>query len=616
MRSEVLLGNPGCGKTVLAASAIEELRANETSSQSQVFYFFFRSGVPKLEECDSLYRALLAQIVQFHHQNEEVANIFRFAMFNSSGQMVASRREMLDLLRLCNKKIGPTIIVLDAIDECVNSETLVRDLQLVLKDSKISLLLFSRPNISYLFENVKPERHIVVGQSNNSDISLFLSRNLEDLAEKGLLPHHSDLSLLLDHLCFRANGMFLWARLMVTYLGCRSLRPQRRVSTILEVTFPEGLEDMYNRIVSLIIQQLQPDQELAKHIITWLANATRELTVQELAISWKYAMSNNLATEDWEENVNEQWVNDIIVACAGLVEQAKLPVENTDRIAPDCLRFIHLTAKEYFLGTHSKQATTDTDAGSHLRFINIFDANCTMGRICLQFLTFQMPSQPLGGSIASAIDLEKLEVCFPFCSYAANCWILHVWKTKDLLENNAVNLDKEPFTSLLRSLSTFIKKPFVIMAWVEACCICHHSPQFVELQGWAQYLAGRLPAPKKDLYTELLNDVQQLGEDLNALESEWGNHLEKSPECIWEEITGFTSSRFLAHTTATKIDSLVNDDIEGAALSSTYLAKISEVSSDGALVGVLSIWPSRYARSLLRCIRVYFCSNTTNILAC
>ena len=40
-------GNPGCGKTVLASSMIEELRALQdatTDTSPQVYYFFFNNN--------------------------------------------------------------------------------------------------------------------------------------------------------------------------------------------------------------------------------------------------------------------------------------------------------------------------------------------------------------------------------------------------------------------------------------------------------------------------------------------------------------------------------------------------------------------------------------------
>ena len=60
-----------------------------------------------------------------------------------------------------------------------------------------------------------------------------------------------------------ADGMFLWARLMMTCLSSTAFTSTQWVDIIMEVTLLEGLEKMYDRIVEVISKGNQTEIKLA-----------------------------------------------------------------------------------------------------------------------------------------------------------------------------------------------------------------------------------------------------------------------------------------------------------------------------------------------------------------
>lgn len=75
---EDLLGNLGCGKTILAASTIEELR--KPLPKQNASYFFFRAKVSELNTPGQAYRDILASTLKHHCNDGAVLNRFVFVV--------------------------------------------------------------------------------------------------------------------------------------------------------------------------------------------------------------------------------------------------------------------------------------------------------------------------------------------------------------------------------------------------------------------------------------------------------------------------------------------------------------------------------------------------------
>lgn len=137
-------------------------------------------------------------------------------------------------------------LVLDGIDECTDVEFLVESLTDKLQGSCVSLLIFSRPNVNSLYTAPWSQNTLDMNRLASNDNRLYLTRYLRRHVTNDVLPESLDMTACLDRLVPRADGMFLWARLMMTYLESPALIRRQRMQALTEISLPEGLIGMYD----------------------------------------------------------------------------------------------------------------------------------------------------------------------------------------------------------------------------------------------------------------------------------------------------------------------------------------------------------------------------------
>jgi hypothetical protein len=199
----------------------------------------------------------------------------------AGGQQSASRMRLLELLEICflSLESTPLFLVLDGIDECHDGAKLIDDLLSATRNgTRTKILFLSRP-FTYSFpDTVQQCRQVLIGNQSVADIRTHFNDELPKLKHK--LPEDCNLTKLIDHLVTGANGMFVWAFLMIEYLdGASSLTPSRRVKEIENITSPEHLEDVYDRMMTRIKRRYKADRELARFIMNWLQYSEVTLTI-------------------------------------------------------------------------------------------------------------------------------------------------------------------------------------------------------------------------------------------------------------------------------------------------------------------------------------------------
>ena len=268
----VELGNPGSGKTILAASVIDRLkdRCGGTLQAPRLCYFFFKSDLPDLNSPQAAYRSMLTQIVHSDRHDQDVLDRFAFAMDDSTtGQTTATHFELVEMVEMLMQNDPRTVLVLDAIDECSNVRTLTEVLVKLSVTCSTKMILFSRYNVHNLIQYVPSRFQLAISRDLVSkDIQSFFSHAVDDLLEDGLLLPSSGPVDIVAHLVNGADGMFLWARLMVNFLNLTVHTPASRLRVITDVVSPEGLEDMYDRILAVIEQSGTTTCSFAKRVCT------------------------------------------------------------------------------------------------------------------------------------------------------------------------------------------------------------------------------------------------------------------------------------------------------------------------------------------------------------
>lgn len=110
-----LHGIPGCGKTVLSSTIIEDL--DQGSSTQPLLYFFFDFNDPEKQKVDKMIRSLTSQL---YYKREDTQSLLD-SLFSASGEgrqepaPKALRKTLSDMIQ----QAGQVWIALDALDECI-----------------------------------------------------------------------------------------------------------------------------------------------------------------------------------------------------------------------------------------------------------------------------------------------------------------------------------------------------------------------------------------------------------------------------------------------------------------------------------------------------------------
>lgn len=119
-----LHGIPGCGKSILTSTVIEDLlQLTSQATGSAVAYFYFDFNDPQKRRTDLMVRSILAQLLQSHAENS-VAVAALFSSCNG-GKRTPSLDACVDVFRQMINEIPRVFVVLDALDECESRKELL-----------------------------------------------------------------------------------------------------------------------------------------------------------------------------------------------------------------------------------------------------------------------------------------------------------------------------------------------------------------------------------------------------------------------------------------------------------------------------------------------------------
>ena len=182
-----LHGIPGCGKSVLAAGIIQDLQQldEQKAGEAVVIYFFFDFSDGQKQRPYMMLRSLVCQLSQYCFQTP----IALEEAFSScqEGQKELSEEQLLKLLLRLTDEFLKIYIVLDALDECAEQDTLMekiipqinhwqlRHVHLVMTSRKEQIIedsLIDLVNQSY----ITPIQNALVDE----DIKLYVRQRLVD----------------------------------------------------------------------------------------------------------------------------------------------------------------------------------------------------------------------------------------------------------------------------------------------------------------------------------------------------------------------------------------------------------------------------------------------------
>lgn len=493
-----------------------------------------------------------------------------------------SESEIVDTITQCLPHLPNLYFVVDAVDECSHSERLIRQLTSWCVSSPLKVLVLSRPDVAGLRRRIaKGNRIELRGPQVNADIACYLEMEIEALVQDGLLSEDVDQPGIVSHLVARSEGMFLWARLIISYLNGPAMTRAQRLAIIMEEN-TEGLDqldEMYKRIETRIKSMDPHSRRMSQKSLMWVAH---------VGISAE-ALKDAIFPEGWDMEPNgasDQFEHAVIVVCGGLVEKGPQ--------SGDCFRYIHLTALQFV--QHASHPLR------HIEDPLIPSATISKSRIaarCISLLE-SIPQRPLSGRLGEAASRSTLLGQWPLLRIAAG-WM-------DLsLDSFAVNnyssaTIPEETVEMADYASQFLTNRLSLMVWVEVwynlCTSPHETQQviserFISLRDRIiNILTQKQLAMRIEHY---ISTLRHFIHDMIQLHAAWGSVLKRSPHDIWGDVTVFTKSRFFVSTKAASAQCLAPEMISGVHIDANETVKptfsASMSSANGRQLAVLAIFP-------------------------
>jgi hypothetical protein len=583
-------GNPGTGKSVLASSVLDTLQGSELVDDDEpemTLFYFFSYRHADTRNPRTAWSLILSQLLNRLQDNHEILDRFAFAMSESKNTL-ATTSELLGLLELMAHRLPRLTLLLDGVDECDNPEGVVSALGSALTGTRTKSILFSRPNIRTL--GCAPKlRHITLTRRElDADIRRYIQFRLDNFQEEDF-PVSCPRDWMLAHLVDRANGMFLWARLMMDYLGQDELDADDRATAIKSLNRHETLNDMYIRILRHISNRPVTDRAMAIRIFLWLAFPLRYLNAGEL---WEVICCLQMASappglrDDISPSPTQatKFHLSITMRCGSLVEKRG-----------NEYRFIHQSVVEFFWCGIDEPKCQDPVILEF--FASPTVAHNRLSMECLSYLVFRVPAQPLSGDMRTRLPMTEIEEHLPFAKYAVDSWLIHLKMGLELLTRTLPwtrPTVMRPLFEVLRLVLKFTSTKLAVMMWIELRYILRpRTPYLASIEDCCSLME---PFTKENIpkeFQDLPARLRCFYVDMLALDKQWGPTLMENPHYIWNDVTAFISSQFLQRTSAVTVHSMAPTELGNSSHCSKSLATVSAESEGGRKVAVLSIWPTK-----------------------
>jgi hypothetical protein len=359
-------GDSGKGKTMLICSIIDRLEKENTSpEQNQLCYFFCQATDTRINSAIAVLRGLLYMLIV--QQPSLVRHIYRQHrhagrnIFEDVNSWVVLKKLFSDILQ--DPRLGNTIFIIDALDECTSKLQDLLDFIVSISVSALSSRvkwIFSSRNWPAIEEPLaRAEGIISLRLESNADtvargVRVYSKQKVENLAiaKKYTEVHKREV---LQHFQNNAGDTFLWVALVCKSLDTVHPRLIRR--TLNE--FPPGLDGLYARMMDKIDQSGFRDD--CKAVLATVTLAFRPLTLRELSSIVDLPDDPPCSIED---------LSHIVRQSGGFLT---VP-DNAE--GEEVVRFVHQSAKDYILARASNVIFTS----------GLTEAHAQLARRCLQQL--------------------------------------------------------------------------------------------------------------------------------------------------------------------------------------------------------------------------------------
>ncbi|KAI9737778.1 MAG: hypothetical protein M1834_009146 [Cirrosporium novae-zelandiae] len=474
-------GIPGCGKSILCSTVIEDVKQLCQAEESKTFtYFYFDFTNPKMGIVTNFLRSIIAQLAgRKKVLPESVRNLYHEYIQSRQGP---DKGTLVTIVASIIESFESCYIILDALDECgsVENRKYVLDvlrtvLMMKAAEKHVHMLATSQKELDIQkdLEPVVSAQILMDAAKVDEDIRLHIHKQLD---ENDRLKRHpnSIKKEIIRSLVQKAHGMSV-----------------DQLKKVLKKT-PETLSDTYDRILENISED---DVDLAHAAFQWLAVSQRPLYLDEVA---EAAVLEPRKELDKEKRL--QLPEDILEICSSLVTNVTTTIGGRKRVK---IRFAHSSVEEYLVSNMIEQRP------SGKFFITEFDAQESIATHCLSYIQMLHHLKSIS---------EETTKEFPLLRYAAKYWPDHVLRVRSIGRLSS-ELETLVFEILAPQESTYFRH------W-----LCVYDPDYPWRDEELETNLGKVPS---SLYygasfgmVEVVSFLLEKGVDANAPGGQYGSALQ------------------------------------------------------------------------------------------
>ncbi|KAH8727996.1 ankyrin repeat-containing domain protein [Phaeosphaeriaceae sp. PMI808] len=402
-----LHGIPGCGKTILSSTIIEELE--RTVPCQSLLYFYFDFSEERKQTLESMVRSLVSQLYYKHEQTAQQLD----SLFSSCGN---GRRqptsESLGKVLLHNiEQVKEVWIVLDALDECRTrkgppTEGLLSWIREVLHSEQrnVHLLVTSRLEQDIesgvmefaLNDDIVPIQSSVI----TDDIRAYVKTRVREDNPLKRWRNRPDVQQEIEtRLMEKVGGMFRWAACQLDAL--ENCLDYRALKTAL-ASLPKTLDETYARILHGIPHE---HKQNATRILQFLMCSERPLRIEEAVDAIAVDTEGD---QYFDPNYRMPDPREISCYCSSLVVVVSAKDHSHDKGDMRMeLRLAHFSVKEYLTSNRLQEGIAQD--------FQAVTTKASIATVCLAYLLH----------LNQNIPIEKIRKTFPLAQYSARYWVDH-----------------------------------------------------------------------------------------------------------------------------------------------------------------------------------------------
>lgn len=376
--------NPGCGKSVLARSLVDEFCG--TVKEPRTCYFFFKDDTEKNRSINHALCAILHQLICRDR------TLLRYAMdpYHSNGKQLPDLVEPLwkILLSILEALQEPVICILDALDECLESSRIVLIQKLAAlfsnepSNPKLKVLMTSRPNtpighaiwdhgVNPVSIQLTGERE-VESQAISEEIDLYIAakiRHFKELREyRGINDEAHE--TLHEKLRGIENRTYLWVSLIFPELELHAGVSKAKLLGLIKQV-PKSVQEAYEKFLNRSL-----DARRARILLHMVVAAYQPLTLTE--------MNTALAVQDHSDPMEDLDTEPTASFEVTVRELCGLFIMVKDAR----IYLIHQTAKEFLVQVDEQEHALLADLSPlNWRYsFNPADSHRIVARTCMLYL--------------------------------------------------------------------------------------------------------------------------------------------------------------------------------------------------------------------------------------